>query len=217
MSKRKRRVSRRPRFPTRALQRKSASIRPGFFLDAHGVRPHVNVTKVLDAASTAAFASNSDWLYIASGTHMDPIAYYGNANSDWYQTFSRILAAAERAVDQNPPKLGAFWRTAPIHHFRNLIWNETTVLGWCDLEQRPDEPFSVFDYHTAYPGILQNGLTVQKLSGKKHWSIVDAATVSEAREGAHRGGGDCSHWCLPGVPDSWNSILLRSIWDGCVG
>lgn len=24
---------------------------------------------------------------------------------------------------------------------------------------------------------------------------------------------DCSHWCLPGVPDSWNEILYAHLWS----
>lgn len=28
--------------------------------------------------------------------------------------------------------------------------------------------------------------------------------------GGHRGA-DCSHWCLPGVPDTWNILLFAAL------
>ena len=35
---------------------------------------------------------------------------------------------------------------------------------------------------------------------------------SKYRQPGSRGGfQDCSHWCLPGVPDSWNQLLYASL------
>lgn len=34
--------------------------------------------------------------------------------------------------------------------------------------------------------------------------------TAEERDGAE-GSQDCSHWCLPGVPDTWNELLYASL------
>ncbi|KAI9004343.1 hypothetical protein DFJ74DRAFT_693123 [Hyaloraphidium curvatum] len=47
------------------------------------------------------------------------------------------------------------------------------------------------------------------------FEIMDAAEISMPRGAAHRQGGDCSHYCLPGVPDAWAGVLLRMVWDRC--
>lgn len=32
-----------------------------------------------------------------------------------------------------------------------------------------------------------------------------------SKYGGGKGGHDCLHWCLPGVPDTWNEILLAEL------
>lgn len=49
--------------------------------------------------------------------------------------------------------------------------------------------------------------------------LLDVTTLSQLRRDGHPsiygfGGGrgnDCSHWCLPGVPDTWNELLFALI------
>ncbi|KAL0307712.1 UNVERIFIED_CONTAM: protein trichome birefringence-like 41 [Sesamum calycinum] len=68
---------------------------------------------------------------------------------------------------------------------------------------------------SMYPGGLPPALAVLKkvLSGmKKHVELLDITNLSLLRKDGHPsvyglGGMDCSHWCLPGVPDTWNLIL----------
>lgn len=38
---------------------------------------------------------------------------------------------------------------------------------------------------------------------RKHWDPIDEANPSSYS--------DCTHWCLPGVPDVWNEILYAYI------
>lgn len=52
-------------------------------------------------------------------------------------------------------------------------------------------------------------------------SLLDVTAMTEMRKDGHpsiyAGGGsslnDCSHWCLPGVPDIWNQLLYTSLLD----
>jgi hypothetical protein len=49
---------------------------------------------------------------------------------------------------------------------------------------------------------------------KKHPNhmLLDVADLSLRRKDALAGAlGDCTHWCLPGVPDLWNMIMLNSV------
>ncbi|KAJ0240099.1 Protein trichome birefringence-like 37 [Hirschfeldia incana] len=47
--------------------------------------------------------------------------------------------------------------------------------------------------------------------------LLDITTLSQLRKDAHpstygeNGGTDCSHWCLPGLPDTWNQLLYAAL------
>ncbi|OMO56088.1 PC-Esterase [Corchorus olitorius] len=43
--------------------------------------------------------------------------------------------------------------------------------------------------------------------------ILDITSMTQLRDEAHvscnkTGDNDCLHWCLPGVPDTWNELLV---------
>lgn len=53
---------------------------------------------------------------------------------------------------------------------------------------------------------------------KKPVHLLDITLLSQYRKDAHPtvyGGGrntlDCSHWCLPGLPDTWNQLLYNAL------
>ena len=47
--------------------------------------------------------------------------------------------------------------------------------------------------------------------------LLDITTLSQLRKDAHPStysdgsGTDCSHWCLPGLPDTWNQLLYAAL------
>lgn len=54
-------------------------------------------------------------------------------------------------------------------------------------------------------------LNVTNLSGVRidgHPSVYGRKTVGLTASSVQQ---DCSHWCLPGVPDSWNELLYAQI------
>lgn len=69
----------------------------------------------------------------------------------------------------------------------------------------------------SYPGHNEGEAIVRSvLRGMaKPVNLLDVTAMTELRKDGHpsiyAGGGpklnDCSHWCLPGVPDSWNQLL----------
>ena len=53
---------------------------------------------------------------------------------------------------------------------------------------------------------------------KKTVYLLDITTLSQLRKDAHpssysgeHSGNDCSHWCLPGLPDTWNQLLYAAL------
>lgn len=52
---------------------------------------------------------------------------------------------------------------------------------------------------------------------RKPVHLLDVMALSELRKDAHpskynRGHGlDCSHWCIPGLPDTWNELLYAAL------
>ena len=73
---------------------------------------------------------------------------------------------------------------------------------------------------STYPGgSLPAASIVSRVlsSMKKPVYLLDITTLSQLRKDAHpstygaAGGSDCSHWCLPGLPDTWNQLLYAAL------
>ncbi|PPS12183.1 hypothetical protein GOBAR_AA08467 [Gossypium barbadense] len=108
------------------------------------------------------------------------------------------------------PRLKAFFRTISPRHYRNGDWNTG---GTCNNTI----PL------TNGSEVLQDGsndkVVESAVRGTKV-KLLDITAISELRDEAHMSGysirptqsvNDCLHWCLPGVPDSWNEILIAQI------
>ncbi|XP_021804321.1 protein trichome birefringence-like 43, partial [Prunus avium] len=77
---------------------------------------------------------------------------------------------------------------------------------------------------TQYPGgthpaqlVLER--VMRKVSKSVH--LLDITTLSQLRKDGHPSaygyggsrGTDCTHWCLPGVPDTWNQLLFVALFQ----
>lgn len=133
----------------------------------------------------------------------------------------------------------AFWLSLLINLCLLLVWalmrndNQTIFLcrggpwnsgGQCHKET---EPIFKKAYLAKYPSkmrvlhhVLHNMTTpviymnISRLTDYRkdgHPSIYrkEYKTVEEQMAGVHSQ--DCSHWCLPGVPDTWNELLYASL------
>ncbi|KAG8383806.1 hypothetical protein BUALT_Bualt04G0052100 [Buddleja alternifolia] len=120
--------------------------------------------------------------------------------------FSTALQTWATWVDNmiNPEKTRIFFRTFEPSHWRNLTLRQCDVskLPLSEIEGKDFSPFSdsVFE-------VVKN-MTVPV-------TVVHITPMSAFRSDAHVGTwsdrpslSDCSHWCLPGVPDIWNEIVL---------
>lgn len=111
-------------------------------------------------------------------------------------------------------------------HFWNCFssggqWNSG---GACDNET---EPIKNETYLTPYPAKMKvlervlrgmktpvTYLNITRLTDYRkdgHPSVYRKHSISEKEKKTPLLYQDCSHWCLPGVPDSWNEILYAEL------
>ncbi|KAI3949261.1 hypothetical protein MKX01_031614, partial [Papaver californicum] len=75
---------------------------------------------------------------------------------------------------------------------------------------------------SKYPGASGPGVAVLKEILSKMSTpvtLLDVTAMSQLRKDAHpskyankgRTAHDCGHWCVAGVPDTWNRLLYASI------
>jgi len=78
-------------------------------------------------------------------------------------------------------------------------------------------------YGRKYPGgtpmawVILNKV-MRRLKKPVHW--LDITGLSQLRKDAHPSafsgnhpGNDCSHWCLPGLPDTWNLLFYSTLFS----
>ena len=108
------------------------------------------------------------------------------------------------------PHLKAFFRTISPRHFSNGDWNTG---GSCDSATPLSRGSVVVEGRSSDP-LVEGALKGSKVK------ILDITALSELRDEGHMsrysirgtpGVNDCLHWCLPGIPDSWNELLIAQL------
>ncbi|KAG5569119.1 hypothetical protein H5410_058885 [Solanum commersonii] len=133
---------------------------------------------------------------------------------DRVAAFERALFTWAKWIDTNinPAKTLLFFQGISPSHYNGTNWNEPGVKT-C-LGQR--QPIS----GSTYPGGLPPALTVLKkvlyTLIEKPVTLLDVTNLCLLHKDGHPSiygltGMDCSHWCLPGVPDIWNQILYNFV------
>lgn len=154
--------------------------------------------------------------YYQEGSHV-----YGELNV--LEAFRRALTTWARWVDANvnPMKSMIFFRGYSASHFSGGQWNSG---GACDHET---EPIKNKTYLTAYPPKMKvlesvlkgmkthvTYLNITRLTDYRkdgHPSIYRKQHVSDVERRSPLRYQDCSHWCLPGVPDAWNELFYTEL------
>ncbi|KAF9620651.1 hypothetical protein IFM89_013677 [Coptis chinensis] len=154
------------------------------------------------------------WLHKGKKQPWDYIREGNNTYKDMDRlvAFQKGLATWSKWVDFNvdPAKTRVFFQGTSPTHYSGKEWNEAKA----DCNQQT-EPIK----GSTYPGgalpaasVVKNVLSTMS----KPVNLLDVTTLSQLRKDGHpskygSGGMDCSHWCLAGVPDTWNQLLYSSL------
>lgn len=154
--------------------------------------------------------------YYQEGSHV-----YSELNV--LEAFRKAITTWGRWVDANinPSKTLVFFRGYSASHFSGGRWNSG---GQCDNEV---EPIKNTTYLAPYPDKMKvlekvlrgmktrvTYLNITRLTDFRkdgHPSIYRKLHYTEEERKSPLHFQDCSHWCLPGVPDSWNEILYAEL------
>lgn len=154
--------------------------------------------------------------YYQEGSHV-----YNELNV--LEAFRKAITTWSRWIDANvdSSKSMIFFRGYSASHFSGGQWNSG---GQCDSET---VPIKNEKYLKEYPPkmrvlekVLKNMktqvtyLNVTKMTDLRkdgHPSIYRKQNLSAEERKSPLRFQDCSHWCLPGVPDTWNEILYAEL------
>ncbi|XP_010242258.1 PREDICTED: protein trichome birefringence-like 14 [Nelumbo nucifera] len=108
------------------------------------------------------------------------------------------------------PQLRSFFRTISPRHFFNGEWdsggsceNTTPLAGGKEVLQEKSSD-------TVAEGAVK-GTNVKLLDITALSKLRDEGHISKYSIKATPGVQDCLHWCLPGIPDTWNEILFAQL------
>ncbi|XP_022724685.1 protein trichome birefringence-like 38 [Durio zibethinus] len=147
------------------------------------------------------------WDYIRDGS-----ALYKDMNR--FQAYNKGLTTWANWVDSNvdTTKTKVFFQGVSPTHYEGREWNQPKKSCYGELQ-----PLSGSTYPAGAPPAAAIVKKVLRMM-KKPVYLLDITTLSQLRKDAHpstysgeHSGNDCSHWCLPGLPDSWNQLLYAAL------
>ncbi|TKY46818.1 trichome birefringence 43 [Spatholobus suberectus] len=149
------------------------------------------------------------WDFIQEGNHiirdMDRLVAYEKGLSTWAKWVDDNI---------NPNRTRVFFQGVSPDHLNGEQWGDPGA-NFCEGQTRPALGF-------RYPGGPHPAeLVLEKVlrAMQNPVYLLDITTLSQLRKDGHpsvygHGGHrdmDCSHWCLAGVPDTWNELLYASL------
>ncbi|XP_066355505.1 protein trichome birefringence-like 6 isoform X1 [Miscanthus floridulus] len=146
--------------------------------------------------------------FYQEGDHVHP---YLDAST----AFQRVLMTWASWVDHyiNPRQTRVFFRSTSPSHFSGGEWNSgghcrESTLGPNDSRVWPMPEINVMleqvSKQMKNPVTILNITDLSRLRMDGHPSVYRRKGVDLTASSAQ----DCSHWCLPGVPDTWNELLF---------
>ncbi|XP_015161316.1 protein trichome birefringence-like 40 [Solanum tuberosum] len=115
--------------------------------------------------------------------------------------------------DINTKKTKVFYQGASATHYHGSEWGEPEVKN-CFNETRPVRGST---YPSGLPIPVDIVKQVLKNMSKPIVNLLDITKLTQLRKDGHPSiyngihGLDCTHWCIGGVPDTWNNILYASL------
>ncbi|XP_057511975.1 protein trichome birefringence-like 8 [Actinidia eriantha] len=143
-----------------------------------------------------------------------------NMSMDVMEAFRRSLQTWKSWAMQNLDASTSyvFFRSYSPVHYRNGTWNEG---GSCDTYTAPETDYTKMEPESPNNKFISHVVS-QLESADRKAQFLNISYLTEFRNDAHpssyREPGtppdapqDCSHWCLPGVPDTWNELLYAQL------
>ncbi|KAK4371119.1 hypothetical protein RND71_010594 [Anisodus tanguticus] len=170
----------------------------------------------LDSINSSSYWKGVDVLVFNSYHWFDFLEVGGKLikDMDRMKAYKIGLTTWAKWIDSNidPTKTRVFFQGIPAVHFAGADWGEPKEKT-CKGQTKPL-------VGSAYPGKRYPGEHVIKevlSTMKKHVFLLDITMLTQLRKDGHPSlyaeGGmlDCSHWCVAGVPDTWNQLLYTSL------
>lgn len=152
---------------------------------------------------------------------------------DSREAFARAMQTWKRWVVQNmqSKRTHVFFRTYSPIHFGGGAWDDG---GRCDEYSQPMTPNDdgrqerkPWNYNAAILRVVEQikMSANQRSNGRRNLNIelLNITYMTEFRRDGHPSDHreassslmqqDCSHWCLPGIPDAWNSLLYAHLFS----
>ncbi|KAG9450689.1 hypothetical protein H6P81_010654 [Aristolochia fimbriata] len=151
--------------------------------------------------------------YIEGGQlypQFDAVEAYRRAIRTWGKWIKEHLSSEGKLV---------FYRGYSTAHFRGGDWDSG---GTCNGETEPIMSGTFLDnypekmrivqeviHEMKVPAILLNVTKLTNFRKDGHPSIYGKIRPAGQKVSSRKQ--DCSHWCLPGVPDAWNELIYTSL------
>ncbi|GFP82710.1 protein trichome birefringence-like 8 [Phtheirospermum japonicum] len=144
-----------------------------------------------------------------------------NMTMDVMEAFRRSMNTlktwAMRSLE--PGKTHVFFRSYSPVHYRNGEWNKG---GYCNTSREPESDYSKMEPEPRNNIIINEVVKEMKRSAMKTVQFINVTYLTEFRKDGHPSSNretgtpadapqDCSHWCLPGVPDTWNELIYTEL------
>ncbi|KAL4310420.1 hypothetical protein GQ457_01G015190 [Hibiscus cannabinus] len=143
-----------------------------------------------------------------------------NMTMDTMEGFTRFLKTLMSWITDNlnPQRSHVFIRTHSPIHFMNGTWDDGGVCDTITEPEKDPKKLKPESWNNQYIG----NMTKEMDHGKWKVRLLNITYLTGFRKDGHpskyREPGtspvapqDCSHWCLPGVPDTWNQILYAQL------
>nr|POF18958.1 protein trichome birefringence-like 43 [Quercus suber] len=150
------------------------------------------------------------WDFIQEGKHMQK-------DMDRLVAYEKGLMTWARWVDTNvdPEKTKVFFQGVSPDHSNGSYWPGNNNGKDCKGETKP--MLAPGYPNRQHPGELVLKKVLHTMTKPLH--LLNVTRLSQQRKDAHPSvyglgghrGMDCSHWCLAGLPDTWNQLLYAEL------